>query len=518
MDKSREYWRKRFEMLEQAQHEKSESYYKDLEKAYINTMQEIEKDIARWYQRFAENNEMTLEEAKQQLKSEELEEFRWTVEEYIKRGKENALNQKWMKQLENASSRVHISRLESLQLQLQQHVEELYREQIEGFQELMKEVYQNQYYHTAFEIQKAFEIGFTLQALDETKLTKIISKPWTADGQTFSQKIWRDRNLLLDTLHTELVQSMARGEAPDRMISSIAKKMNTSRSNAARLVMTESALFSASAQKDAFGELDVEKYEIIATLDSRTSSICQSMDGKVFKLADFMPGVTANPFHPRCRTTTAPYFEDDYSERIARDLDGKTYYVPSNMKYEEWYQTQVEKHGEKKIVNQKRKIENREKDKSEYESYKRILGVEGPNSLDAFQDIKYNDDSEWYHLKGFKMAVERGDINVLTGFNTYKDVAKNIHTNLVGLTTTDGIPITSYKSHFVDRIIGQIEAGTAQKGKRSGVRIEDVKEALMNPTQIKKSTNAQQYINDKCRVTINDTTGHLIQTAPRTKG
>ncbi|MEK4170975.1 minor capsid protein [Lysinibacillus sp. FSL L8-0312] len=336
MAKSREYWRRRFEMLEQAQHEKSESYYRDLERAYIRTMQEIEKDIAKWYQRFADNNEMTLEEARQQLRSEELEEFRWTVEEYIRRGKENALNQKWMKQLENASARVHISRLESLQIQLQQHVEELYGEEIEGMQELMKELYQSQYYHTAFEIQSAFEIGFTLQAIDETKLTKIISKPWTVDGQTFSAKIWRDRNLLLDTLHTELIQSLARGEAPNRMITSIARKMKTSRSNAARLVMTESAFFSAIAQKDAFGELDVEKYEIIATLDSRTSSICQSMDGKVFKLADFVPGVTANPFHPRCRTTTAPWFEDDYSQRIARGKDGKVYYIDSKIKYPEW--------------------------------------------------------------------------------------------------------------------------------------------------------------------------------------
>ena len=334
--KTRDYWRKRFEMLEQAQHEKSATYYKDLEKAYIKTMQEIEKDIARWYQRFAENNEITLDEAKQLLKSDELREFRWTVDEYIEYGKKNAINQKWMKQLENASSRVHISRLESLQLQLQQHVEKLYGGQIEGFEHLMKDVYQTQYYHTAFEIQKAFEIGFTLHALDENILTKVISKPWTADGQTFSAKIWRDRNLLLDTLHTELIQSLARGEAPNRMISTIANKMNTSRSNAARLVMTESAFFSAAAQKDAFGELDVEKYEIIATLDSRTSSICQSMDGKVFKLADFMPGVTANPFHPRCRTTTAPWFEDDYSERIACDKNGQVYYISSNIKYPEW--------------------------------------------------------------------------------------------------------------------------------------------------------------------------------------
>lgn len=336
MTKSRDYWRKRFELLEDAQNRKAVSYYKDLEKAYVQTMNEIEKDIARWYQRFAKNNEISLDEAKQLLKSDELREFRWTVDEYIEYGKKNAINQKWMKQLENASSRVHISRLESLQLQLQQHAEKLYGGQIDGFERLMKETYQSQYYQTAFEVQKAFEVGFTLQALDETRLTKVISKPWTADGQTFSQKIWRDRNLLLDTLHTELIQSMARGEAPNRMISSIAKKMNTSRSNAARLVMTESAFFSASAQKDAFGELDVEKYEIIATLDSKTSSICQSMDGKVFKLVDFMPGVTANPFHPRCRTTTAPWFEDDYSQRIARSKDGKVYYINSKIKYPEW--------------------------------------------------------------------------------------------------------------------------------------------------------------------------------------
>lgn len=335
---TRSYWQKRFEMLEQAQHNKSASYYKNLEKAYIQTMQEMEKDIARWYQRFAKNNEISLDEAKRLLKSDELREFRWTVEEYIEYGKKNAINQQWMKQLENASSRVHISRLESLQLQLQQHVEKLYGGQIDGFERLMKETYQTQYYHTAFEVQKAFEIGFTLQALDETKLTKVINKPWTADGRTFSQKIWRDRNLLLNTLHTELIQSMARGEAPDRMISSIARKMNTSRSNAARLVMTESAFFSAVAQKDVFGELDVERYEIIATLDSKTSDICQSMDGKVFKMTDFEPGVTANPFHPRCRTTTAPYFADEFniSERAARDADGKVYYVPSDMKYHEW--------------------------------------------------------------------------------------------------------------------------------------------------------------------------------------
>lgn len=336
MVKNRDYWRKRFELLEDAQNRKAVSYYKDLEKAYIQTMGAIEADISRWYNRFAKNNEITLDEAKRFLKSDELREFRWTVEEYIEYGKQNAINQQWMKQLENASSRVHISRLESLRLQLQQHVEKLYGGQIDGFERLMKEVYQDQFYHTAFEIQKAFEVGFTMQALNEDILTKVISKPWTIDNTTFSAKIWRDRNSLINTLHTEMTQAFARGEGPQRLISVIQKKMNTSRSNAARLVQTEQAFFSAASQRDVFKKLDIDRYEIVATLDSKTSDICQSMDGKVFKMSDYEPGVTANPFHPRCRTTTAPYFDDDYGSRIARGKNGKTYHVPSNIKYKEW--------------------------------------------------------------------------------------------------------------------------------------------------------------------------------------
>ncbi|MCT6924081.1 minor capsid protein [Metasolibacillus sp.] len=338
MVKSREYWRKRFEVLEDAQHSRSLFYYDDLVKAYIYTMDDLEKDILKWYSRFSKNNEITLDEAKILLKSDELKEFHWTVKEYIEYGKKNAINQKWMKELENASSRVHISRLESLRIQMQQHIEKLYDGQIEGFERFIKEQYQSQYYHTAYEVQKGFNIGFTMQVLNDTLLDKVISKPWTADGMTFSRRLWRDKNILIDTLHKELVRTLATGKHPEEIVKVLHQKLGSTNTKAQvrRLVMTESAFFSASAQKDAFKELDVERYEIIATLDSKTSDICQSMDGKVFKLADFEPGVTANPFHPHCRSTTAPWFDDDYSERIARDKDGKMYYIPSNIKYPQW--------------------------------------------------------------------------------------------------------------------------------------------------------------------------------------
>ncbi|MNC70868.1 hypothetical protein D3C75_1217240 [compost metagenome] len=62
------------------------------------------------------------------------------------------------------------------------------------------------------------------------------------------------------------------------------------------------------------------------------------MDNKIFNLSDKQVGINYPPLHPHCRSTTVAYFGDEEpSERIARGKDGKTYYVPSDMNYQDWY-------------------------------------------------------------------------------------------------------------------------------------------------------------------------------------
>lgn len=342
--KNNAYWKRRMEMLETAQLEKGQRFYADLERQYRIASANIEKEINNWYQRFAENNQITMAEAKKLLKTGELAEFKWNVQEYIKYGEENALNQQWMKELENASARVHISRLEALKIQLQQQVEVLYGNQSDGLDKLLRDIYSEGYYHTAFEIQRGFNIGWDLHDLDSNQLDKILSRPWSLDGRTFSDRIWVNKQQLIGSLQTQLTQAVIRGESPDVLIKNLAQQMNVDKNKAGRLIMTESAAFASAAQKDCFKALDVEKYEIVATLDNRTSQICQDLDGEVFDMKDYQVGVTAPPFHPWCRTTTVPYFEDNYGERAARDeKTGKTYYVPSNIKYKDWKKAFVDK-------------------------------------------------------------------------------------------------------------------------------------------------------------------------------
>lgn len=343
--KNSEYWKLRFAQLEEAQNKLAENGCKEIERQYRQAVKEIEGKIDTWYRRLAANNGVSMAEARKMLSASELKELKWDVHDYIKYGEENALNGKWIKQLENASAKFHISKYEALKIQTQQSLESLFAKQAGITSAIMKEVYQSGYYHTAFEVQKGFGIGWDISGLDQSQIEKVIAKPWAVDGKNFSERIWSNKEKLISEVHNDLTQNIMLGADPQKAIDSIAKKMNTSKYNAGRLVMTEEAYFSSAAQKDSFNELGVEEYEVLATLDSHTSEICQSLDGKHFPMSEYKAGVTAPPFHVFCRSTTCPYFKDNFGEvgeRAARGEDGKTYYVPADMSYEEWEKTFVE--------------------------------------------------------------------------------------------------------------------------------------------------------------------------------
>lgn len=333
-----EYWKQRFTQLEAAQNRKGAGAYLEIEKQYKAAQNELEAQLARWYQRFADSNGISLAQAKQWLKGQDLAEFKWDVKEYIKYGKENAINGAWMQELENASSKFHISRLEALQIQTQNSLETMFAQQMGTMKKALSDVYASGYYHTAYAVQQGFGLGWDIAGLDQAQIEKVLSKPWAVDGYNFSTRIWNSKTKLIGEVHNELSKNLLTGADPQKAIDSLAKKMGTSKSNAGRLVMTEQAYFSSAAQKDCFNDLDVEEYEIVATLDSHTSDICRSLDGKVFKMSDYKPGVTAPPFHVYCRSTTAPHFKDNFDagERAARGADGKTYYVPDDVTYSEW--------------------------------------------------------------------------------------------------------------------------------------------------------------------------------------
>lgn len=398
------YWAQRMKNMEEALLDHSYTYVENLDRQFANAVQEIEKDIAVWYQRFADNNDISLADAKKLLTSGELKELQWTVDEYIKFGKENALDGAWIKQLENASAKVHISRLDALKLQIQQQAEVLHAQVEAVTEKAAREIYEAGYYHTGFEVQRGIGLGWSLAAIDEKVISKVLSRPWTADGQTFRDRCWTNKQSLVNTVNQEITRMVIRGEAPDRAISNISKKFDVSRQKAGRLVMTESAYFSSTAQKDCYGELDVEEYKIVESLDTHTCELCGSMDGKVFKRSEYAVGLTAPPFHPWCRGCTCPHFADmdGIGERYARDaVTGERFKVPKDMTYEQWRAKQNELYGAGTVEKLRAMSYNESGDKAQFENYKKRLGADAPRSFKDFQNLKYNDKVKYDELTGY---------------------------------------------------------------------------------------------------------------------
>jgi len=337
-----DYWRGRFSILEDSAHREAQKTIQDMEELYLDAQRSVQKEIESWYARFAVNNQISLTDARKWLTAGQLEEFHWSVEQYIKIGEQAGLDAAWLKKLENASARFHISRLEAVQTGIQQQLELLYGNQVDSLDALLKKVVGNGYTHTAFEVQKGVGLGWDITGLNQKKLETLLSKPWTTDGRTFRDRCWLNKNDLVGSVSKSLTQGLLRGDSPAKITTAIQKQFGVHRYKAGRLVNTETTYFNAVATKECYKDLDVEMVEIIETLDSHTCSICGGLDGKVIPISQYEPGVTVPPFHPNCRGTTAPAIDPKYAgERAARNADGDVYYVPANMKYADWVQTFV---------------------------------------------------------------------------------------------------------------------------------------------------------------------------------
>ncbi len=316
--------------------------YKESEQAFKLAERELLRQIEKWIWRIADENGISYAEAKKLLTAGELEEFRWDVNEYIEKGKENAADAAWIHELENASARAHISRLEAMKLQLREYLEEVFNVENTATETALAKIYESEYYHTAYEVQKGIGVGYEIGGINEKAISRAVKKPWAADGKDFSSRIWDNKAKMVGTLEQEITRQIITGDSPDAAIEALTEYVKSDVTNAKQkagtLIMTESAVIGNKAQHDSYAALGVKEYEVIETLDTHTCERCGEMDSKHFPMDQFEIGVTAPPFHPNCRGCTAPYFDDEFQpqNRAARDPEtGKTVMV-DKMTYSEW--------------------------------------------------------------------------------------------------------------------------------------------------------------------------------------
>ncbi|WP_170145355.1 minor capsid protein [Ammoniphilus oxalaticus] len=298
-------------------------------------MQQIEV----FYAKYAVENQVPIELARKYLTAKEVQAFKETD---LERFRELSLsdNPRYKLLLNEISYRTRISRLEGLNAQIEMRMIELYG----GLNSLQQhtysgltEVYQSTYYHTMFDLAKQGVVSGAIDVLTDRTMKEILSYNWS--GLEFSERIWGHQEQTLAAIRKELERSFATGRSIQRTTKAIMEVTDVSRSRAETLIRTETNFFHTNAAQQAYVEAGIDQYEILATLDRRTSAICRGQDGQVYDEKDYEPGKTAPPFHPNCRTTTIPYFDEaEYMEGERRQSANG---LIQSMTYEEWYDKYV---------------------------------------------------------------------------------------------------------------------------------------------------------------------------------
>ena len=339
------YWKKRQEELEKKWDKKSrEEIERELRAYYEQSLAHIEKDISVLYQRFATDNGMDMAAAQQLLTGKEYRVWRMDIAGYVKEINATG-NPELLRELNTLAMRSRITRLDALKAGTLKEMALLSKKTEKAMKEFLKSGYEDFYYHGLYEIGKKRGLEGAVSLVDGDKLERVLRVPWS--GKNYSKRIWSNGAKLAKTIQQNIIAAAHRGVSVQDMTRVVRQKMGVGTKEAARLVRTELNYVQNQAALHSIKDAGMKYYRFIATLDKRTSTICQSYDGDVFPVEEAQPGKNMPPLHPHCRSVISGCLKGEHKPqsgtRIARDENGKNVFVPANMKYDDWRAVYVDK-------------------------------------------------------------------------------------------------------------------------------------------------------------------------------
>lgn len=227
-----------------------------------------------------------------------------------------------LKELENAEGEILPSdlykggRYFEMLNQVNNELQRLGYKQIEAVDRKLLEVYEEQSKLTASE----FGLYSTV---DKDAARLVINEVWCSDGKDLSDRIWKNKDMLMQRLEDGIFDFVSKGQPTADMTSEIMSMQlgyDASRANlrdfddamledfqeayhnAQRLVRTETARVQNRATQDRYKEAGFTKWRVIAEPDC--CEVCEDLSKEVFDIDQLVI-----PAHPNCRCAMAAITE-----------------------------------------------------------------------------------------------------------------------------------------------------------------------------------------------------------------
>jgi SPP1 gp7 family putative phage head morphogenesis protein len=407
---SKEYWedreKERLDLIDISVDER----IKDIEDIMNNTVKKLEHEILKLYEKYANDNEVSYQEALLYLNDDDRKEFQKDLKYYIETSKNRDKVTLYRGELQALSTRARVKRLEVLKANIKIQSTELERLLMDEVPSTFNAVYQDSYFYNLYsQCLYTDNLGLRFDIPSPNIIKELLNNPWS--GKNYSDKVWNLTSNFNYKLDSVITSGLIRGEHPNIIARNLKEAALGKRDKAGnirggklydckRLVRTEAAFIAEQATKKSYDANNIKEYEYLATLDLRTSVICQSLDGKVFKVKDAVTGLNYPPMHCFCRSTTIPKIkwddeEDTKYKRISRNpTTGKNNYI-DDIGYSDWKDKQYSKYGENEITAEEKKIRNKASDRKQQARYIKELGDVIPKDFAKFQELKYNSKELW---------------------------------------------------------------------------------------------------------------------------
>ena len=325
MNKSASYWDKRAIQRMSDAEKSSNTYINRIKKIYEQAYKNIDQEINRVYKNYSKETGLDIQKLKELLTKKETDKVwktlkRQGLDKYIKN---------------NYKSR--ISRLEQIQAQIYAKAKLIYsKEELEQTM-CYKGVINESYYKAVYDTQMGTGYDFGFNRIDNNVTTALLNEKWS--GKNYSERIWGNTDILAESVSQIVGAGILSGQSIQKTSKQIRNRFKVGKYYSERLVRTETNHFNNEADAMAYEEMGIDKYVFVATLDNRTSAICQSMDNKIFKYKDKEVGTNFPPLHPNCRSKTRGYLgkeaEKNLQRRARNPITGKSEII-DNISYKDW--------------------------------------------------------------------------------------------------------------------------------------------------------------------------------------
>lgn len=274
-----------------------------LTQLYQESFNRLQAEIDRFYIAYAGKEGLTKQEAMKKASEFDVEKFAKKAEKVVKEKDFSPKTNSWLR---TYNLKMKVSRLELLKAELALEIQNLTSDVNEVFDKARRDEYLAEFKRQA-----------GILGISSSGAKKRMQSILDADfyGQKFSSRIWGSKGLQAN-LQGEVSSSLSR-IFTDMMgykqeMARLAKKYETSKANAQRLLKTEIARINADTQLAMLKENGFTHMIFVA--EPGACDICGPLDKKAIPIDEVEKGVNMFPMHPNCRCSAYGHIKMDYKE------------------------------------------------------------------------------------------------------------------------------------------------------------------------------------------------------------